>query len=156
MSALTSGCERPRAGLVILTGSALSLKPAAMPNRFDKRSQEHLQGVHPDLVKVMVEAYTFASPLFIITEGLRTESRQRELVAAGASRTMNSRHLTGHAVDVAIIIAGEVRWDWPLYVRLAANVKHSAMKVGIPIVWGGDWTQFRDGPHFELERGAYP
>jgi peptidoglycan L-alanyl-D-glutamate endopeptidase CwlK len=97
------------------------------------------------------------SPLdFLITEGLRTEARQRELVAAGASKTMRSRHLTGHAVDVAVLIGREVRWDWPLYAQLSQTVKAAATAEGVAITWGGDWPRFRDGPHYELRRAEYP
>ena len=120
----------------------------------DPRSERNLQGVHPDLVKVIRRARTQAS--FIVTEGVRTVERQRQLVAAGASRTMSSRHLTGHAVDVAALVGTEVRWDWPLYKRIADVVKQEALKEGVSIVWGGDWRTFRDGPHFELDRREYP
>jgi peptidoglycan L-alanyl-D-glutamate endopeptidase CwlK len=97
------------------------------------------------------------SPLdFMITEGLRTEARQRQLVAAGASKTMRSRHLTGHAVDVAVLIGREVRWDWPLYSQLAVAIKAAAATEGVAITWGGDWPRFRDGPHYELDRRVYP
>ena len=75
---------------------------------------------------------------------------------AGASRTLNSRHLTGHAVDVAALIEGQVRWDWPLYGRIAGAFKAAARDLNIPLTWGGDWTRLRDGPHFELDRRAYP
>ena len=118
------------------------------------RDRQRLAGVHPDLVRV-IEAARLRSP-FIITEGLRTAARQRELMAAGATRTLNSRHLTGHAVDVAVLVAGEVRWDWPLYVRLSEVVKGVAAAEGVPITWGGDWRGFRDGPHYELPWERYP
>jgi peptidoglycan L-alanyl-D-glutamate endopeptidase CwlK len=91
-----------------------------------------------------------------VTEGLRTKERQRQLVAAGASRTMNSRHLTGHAVDVAALVGGKVRWDWPLYAVIAEHMKAAARELGVAIVWGGDWKSFRDGPHVELDRKRYP
>lgn len=118
------------------------------------RDMQRLAGVHPDLVRVISRAR--ASADFIVTEGLRTEARQRQLVAAGASQTMASRHLTGHAVDLAALVNGTVRWDWPLYDRLAQAVKKAAADEGVPIVWGGDWPKFRDGPHFELDRRQYP
>ena len=82
--------------------------------------------------------------------------RQRELVAAGASKTMKSRHLTGHAIDFAPIIAGEVTWKWPPFIVLAAMFKKAAAELGIAIVWGGDWKSFKDGPHVELDRSQYP
>jgi len=119
------------------------------------RSRERLKGVHPDLVAV-IERAAQLGPAFIVTEGMRTAERQRQLVAAGASRTMNSRHLTGHAVDLAALVDGKVRWDWPLYHKLAASVKQAAAERNVAIVWGGDWKTFPDGPHFELARAAYP
>lgn len=118
------------------------------------RDRQRLTGVHPDLVRVIIRAREYDE--FIVTEGLRTTDRQRQLVAKGASQTMNSRHLTGHAVDLAATMDGEVRWDWPLYHDLAKAVKRAAAEEQVPIVWGGDWPTFRDGPHFELERGRYP
>ncbi len=86
---------------------------------------------------------------------MRTKARQEQLVKAGASRTMNSRHLTGHAVDLAALVGGRIRWDWPLYASLADAMKTAAKELGVAIVWGGDWPRFRDGPHFELDRKIY-
>ena len=118
------------------------------------RDMQRLSGVHPDLVRVISRAR--ASADFVVTEGLRSTERQRQLVAAGASQTMASRHLTGHAVDLAALVGGVVRWDWPLYDRLAQAVKKAAAEEEVAIVWGGDWPKFRDGPHFELEWRRYP
>lgn len=121
------------------------------------RCETRMQGVHPDLVWVIRTAANAYSPReFIVTEGVRTLERQKELIAAGASRTMNSRHLTGHAIDLAVKVGKEVRWDWPLYTELGLIVKQVAEGLGVPIVWGGDWKSFRDGPHFELDRSVYP
>ena len=120
------------------------------------RSQKAMIGVHPDLVRVVRRAIQVSEIDFTVTEGVRTMARQRELVAKGASRTLNSRHLTGHAVDLAALINGKVEWAWPLYGRLAGAMKYAAQEVGVPIRWGGDWTTFRDGPHFELPRSIYP
>lgn len=122
---------------------------------FGKRSRGRLEGVHQDLIIVMTLALDRSSIDFGITEGLRTKARQKQLVESGASRTMNSRHLTGHAVDIACYLAGELRWDWPLYEKAAEYVKKAASDYGIPIVWGGDWRSFKDGPHFELSRRHY-
>jgi peptidoglycan LD-endopeptidase CwlK len=120
------------------------------------KSEHRLQGVHPDLVRVVRRALELTSVDFAVTEGLRTKERQAELVAKGASQTMNSRHLTGHAVDLAAVVGGEIRWDWPLYDKLAQAMKSAAGELNIPIVWGGDWKTLRDGPHFELDRRSYP
>lgn len=117
------------------------------------RSEKNLTGVHPDLVKVVRLASERAS--FIVTEGLRTAERQAQLVAAGASKTQKSRHLTGHAVDLAALVGNEVRWDWPLYKKLADVMKQAAQELNIPIEWGGDWRTFKDGPHFQLPWDKY-
>ena len=120
------------------------------------RSRQRLQGVHPDLVKVVERAIQTTTVDFAVLEGLRTAQRQKELVAAGASQTLNSRHLTGHAVDLGAVVAGSVRWDWPLYAKIAEAMKSAAKELSVPIVWGGDWRTFKDGPHFELDRKRYP
>jgi peptidoglycan L-alanyl-D-glutamate endopeptidase CwlK len=124
--------------------------------KFSAASESKLVGVHPDLQRVMRRAILETPVDFRITEGLRTLARQKQLVAAGASQTMRSRHLTGHAVDVVALVGGKVRWDWPLYARIAAAVKAAAIAENVPIVWGGDWKSLRDGPHFELDRRTYP
>lgn len=127
-----------------------------MSFRLSARSRARMKGVHPALVGVM-EAAILTTPVdFMITEGLRTPRRQAELVRAGASRTLNSRHLTGHAVDVAALVEGAVRWDWPLYPRIAEAIKAAARTRGVALIWGGDWPRLRDGPHFELDRAVFP
>lgn len=127
-----------------------------MPFKFSARSLKNLQGVHPDLLNICHRALEISPFDFLITEGLRTVERQQQLVAAGASRTMNSRHITGHAIDFAPIVEGGVRWDWPLFPPIATSFKQAAAEFGVPIVWGGDWAKFRDGPHVELDRKSYP
>src|SRR5690606_19512588 len=106
-------------------------RPAAAAGRggpvmgyaFSSRSLKRLEGVHPRLVALAREAIALSPVDFMITEGLRTKARQAALVKAGASRTWRSRHLTGHAIDVAALVDGQVRWDWPLYPRIAAAFK---------------------------------
>lgn len=120
------------------------------------RSRMRLRGVHPDLVRVVERALSITEVDFTITEGMRSAARQKELVAAGASQTMKSRHLTGHAVDLAALVAGQVRWDWPLYEKIAYAMKEAAIDLNVPLVWGGDWKTLKDGPHFELDRKYYP
>lgn len=122
----------------------------------NERSLKALEGVHPDLVKVVHRADELTDLEFIVTEGLRTMKRQRELVAAGASKTLKSRHITGHAVDFAPMVFGEVTWKWPAFIPIAAAFKKAAGELQIPIVWGGDWKSFKDGPHIELDRAKYP
>lgn len=124
--------------------------------RFSKRDYDRLDGVLWPLVQVMEVSITLSPAQFMIVEGMRTLEQQRIYVAKGASTTMNSRHLTGHAVDIAPLIDGKVRWDWPLYSQIAPVIKGVAQDLGIAIVWGGDWKRFPDGPHFELDRRVYP
>ncbi|MET4683227.1 M15 family metallopeptidase [Brevundimonas faecalis] len=96
------------------------------------RSRANLKGVHPDLVGVVEEAIRLTEVDFAVTEGLRSKERQ------------------------AALVDGQVRWDWPLYGRIAAAFKAAAKKRGVALTWGGDWMRLRDGPHFELDRRAYP
>ena len=124
--------------------------------KYSQRSLNSLRGIHPDLRRVIDRALQDSPLDFVVIEGLRTEERQRELVASGASRTMNSRHLTGHAVDLLPIGPNGPAFDWPLYDQLGPAVKLAADKEGVALDWGGDWKSFRDGPHFELDRAAYP
>lgn len=126
-----------------------------MTYAFGTKSAEKLSQVHPDLQKVFNEAIK-GSPLdFSITEGLRTKERQKALFDAGKSQTMNSRHLTGKAVDIAVIRDGEITWDMKYYQLVASHIKNIAKSMNIDIVWGGDWQSFKDGPHFELHRSVY-
>src|SRR5690606_3551580 len=91
----------------------------------DARGERNVVGVHPDQVRVVRRAAT--GPLsFTVTEVLRTLARQRALKASGASWPLNSRHLTGHAADLADKVTGQVRWDWPLYERLGQVMKQAA------------------------------
>jgi peptidoglycan LD-endopeptidase CwlK len=124
--------------------------------KYSQRSLNNLKGIHPDLRRVIDRALQDSPLDFVVIEGLRSEERQRQLVASGASRTMNSRHLTGHAVDLMPIGPNGPAFDWPLYDQLGPAVKLAADKLGIALDWGGDWKSFRDGPHFELDRAAYP
>ena len=127
-----------------------------MTFKLGKRSQERLAGVHPDLVRVVERAITLTTVDFTVLEGLRTPERQAQLVKAGASQTMNSRHLTGHAVDLGAWVGGQVRWDWPLYHKIAKAMKMAASDLEIAIEWGGDWQSFPDGPHWQLPWKEYP
>ena len=121
-----------------------------------RTSLHRLEGVHRDLVRVVKHAIRITPIDFTVLEGLRTPQRQAELVREGASKTLKSRHLTGHAVDLAPLIGGAVSWDWPLYHRLAPAVKAAAAAEGVTIEWGGDWRTFKDGPHWQLPWDRYP
>jgi len=89
------------------------------------RSKQRLKGVHPDLVKVVERAIEITTVDFTVLEGLRSPERQKALVEIGASQTLNSRHITGHAVDLGAWVEDEVRWDWPLYHKIASRRKNT-------------------------------
>lgn len=125
-------------------------------HKYDQRSTRNLDGVHPDLVSIVERAADLTTQPFVVTEGVRTVQRQRELVAAGASRTMKSRHLGGFAVDVAAVVGDEIRWDWPLYSKIADAMHRAADELGLAVEWGGAWRTFKDGPHFQLPAAVYP
>ena len=121
----------------------------------NQRSLDNLVDVHKDLARVVERAHALADADgldFIITEGVRTMRRQRELFAAGASKTMNSRHLTGHAIDFAPVVAGQVTWKTPAFVPIIRHFKKAAAELGVPIESGGDWRTFKDYPHIQLPR----
>ena len=120
------------------------------------RSRARLRGVHPDLIKIIERAIVITPVDFTVLEGLRTIERQKALVAAGASQTMKSRHLTGHAVDLGAWVDDQVDWSWPLYSKIADTMKQAAKDVAVPIEWCGDWLAFKDGPHFQLPWKEYP
>lgn len=118
-----------------------------------KKSKKKLEGVHPDLVKVVEQAIEITEQDFTVLEGLRDIERQRELVNTGKSTTLNSRHLTGHAVDLA---PWPISWEWEGFYPIADAMKTAADELGVSLEWGGDWKSFPDGPHFQLSRKAYP
>jgi len=119
-------------------------------NKFSQRSENNLKGVHPDLVKVVRRALQLSPIDFGITEGLRTKERQTQLVIEGKSQTMNSRHITGHAVDVFAYPTSAGSWEWKYYEQIAFAFKQAAEELVVPIEWGGDWRTLKDGPHFQL------
>lgn len=127
-----------------------------------QRSLTRLETVHPDLVRVVKRAAAMSSLDFTVLEGVRTLDRQAQLVKSGASKTNNSRHLPhpsdgkSRAVDLGAMIGGEVRWDWPLYHKLADTMEAAAKVEGVAIEAGARWKKFPDGPHYQLPWKAYP
>lgn len=149
-----------------------------MAFKLSKRSLQRLEGVQPALVEVVQFAITVTKIDFGVTEGLRTVERQRELVASGASQTMDSKHIKGMAVDLVAYIGDRVSWELNLYDDLADAMRLGAIEIGVPVRWGGAWNvpdirewdgtmqdamdyyvdsrrqqrrrPWIDGPHFEL------
>ncbi len=114
-----------------------------------KRSTDNLIGVHPDLVRVVKRALELSPVDFTVIEGLRTKERQAELLKQGFTRTMNSRHIIGQAVDIVPL---PVDWNNPKPFGLVAEaMKKAADELGVKITWGGDFKTFVDLPHYQIE-----
>ena len=124
--------------------------------KLGKKSLSNLKGVHPDLVKVVKRAIELTECDFTISEGLRTKERQAQLLKEKKTTTSNSRHLTGHAVDLAAWVDGTVSWNWDHYYKIAEAVKQAAKELNISIEWGGEWKSFPDAPHWQLPWSKYP
>ncbi len=112
-----------------------------------------MKGNHTDLRKVCDLALQLSHVDFIITEGKRTRERQIKLVQQGASKTLDSRHIQGMAVDV-VEVGGDYNKEKMIQISMA--FKEAAKLLSIPINWGGDWKSFKDTPHFELDKKKYP
>ena len=122
--------------------------------QFSQRSLNNLKGVDSRLVVVASLALNQSPFDFIVTEGLRTKARQVQLKKQGKTRTLRSRHLTGHSIDIAVLTrAKKVTWEFAYYQQVADKFKEIAAAHGIPIEWGGDWKSFKDGVHFQIRRG---
>jgi peptidoglycan L-alanyl-D-glutamate endopeptidase CwlK len=151
--------------------------------KLGESSKKELQGVHPDLVAVVKRAIELTVQDFSVHDGIRTLAEQKKLVAGGASQTLDSRHITGHAVDLVPYINGKLRWEWDPIYMIADAVRKAAQELGTSIRWGGAWDvdftessesaedlvaqyvarrkasglrAFIDGPHFELPKAKYP
>lgn len=129
--------------------------------RLSKASREKLAKCHPDLRKVVERAIQLTTVDFKVGETIRTPERQKQLVQAGASQTLKSRHLAhpkdglSRAVDLIALVDGKVSWDWPLYYKIADAMKQAAAELKTPLEWGGDWKMM-DGPHYQLPWKQYP
>ena len=148
-----------------------------MSFKLSQRSLDKLEGVHPDMVKCVTSAINYSKVDFGVICGMRSEAEQRELVQKGASKTMKSKHLIGHAVDLMAYVGSRASWELNLYDDIADAMKEAAIKEGKSIRWGAAWHKplnewdgsaedlmnqyidirrsegrrpFIDGPHFEL------
>ena len=143
-----------------------------------KTSHDRLFGVDEKLVKVVKRAIELTTVDFGVIEGLRTIETQEAYVKAGKSKTMNSKHLTGQAVDLMAYVGSKPSWELNLYDEIADAMRQAAIKHQVAIRWGAAWNvpdirqwdgsmeqamnyyidtrrnegkrPFIDGPHFEL------
>jgi peptidoglycan L-alanyl-D-glutamate endopeptidase CwlK len=134
-----------------------------------QRSLDNMKGLHPDLIRVLNRALQTSPTMLVVTEGLRTLERQKELLRIGATKTLKSRHLKqadgyGHAFDFYALVDinkdGKVSFEEMANVRLmlgiADAIKKAAAEERVSVTYGGDWRKFKDYPHFELNRAVYP
>lgn len=129
--------------------------------QLDARSERNLVGVHDKLVGVMRRAHEIlgeseAGVSFVVTDGVRTKDEQAGLIKAGASWTMDSKHLPqadgfAHATDIAATLKGSVRWDWSLYHTVAAAVRQAALEQAVQVRWGGVWDKLLNDLKGELD-----
>jgi peptidoglycan L-alanyl-D-glutamate endopeptidase CwlK len=118
-----------------------------------QKSEHNLTGVDERLCRVVRRAITLTTVDFTVFEGLRSQERQAQLYREGVSRTLNSYHLTGHAVDLVPWIAGRAQWQAPACVQVAIAVRLSALHFDIEVTWGAVWDKpLNDLDPTELER----
>ena len=142
-----------------------------MSYKLGKRSRERLEGVRPSLIALIEYSlehkdcpYDFGIPR---DGGLRTERRQAELYSKGRGAggkivtyvdgfRKKSKHQAksdgyGHAFDIYGIDKGTATWSPSILKQIAEHIKKCAVELEINIEWGGDWTSFKDMPHFQLK-----
>lgn len=108
--------------------------------KLSTRSLNKLVGVNPKLVSVVKRAIEVTTIDFGVIQGLRTAAEQKALVAKGASQTMDSKHLTGNAVDVMAYIGSRDSWELNLYDDIAAAFRTAARELGVKVRWGAAWN----------------
>lgn len=145
-----------------------------MKYKLSKRSLDNLVGVHPNLVKVIKAAIVDSPVDFTIVCGLRTTKQQQDIFAQGRTKpgmkvtnADGRRNLSNHqdeadgkkdglgaAVDIYPFYLGKVQVNHKDTIKnlklIAAHIKATGAKMGIKIVWGGDWRSPYDPPHFQL------
>lgn len=107
--------------------------------KLSERSLSKLQGVDALLIEAVHYAIDVTRIDFGVIEGVRSIARQKKLVNSGASRTMDSKHLTGHAVDLMAYVDGRGSWELALYEEIAEAMKFGARETGLSIRWGAAW-----------------
>lgn len=121
------------------------------------KSLDRLKGVHPELVEVVKRAIEITPIDFMVIEGVRSVEQQKQNVAKGVSKTMNSKHLVqsdgySHAVDLGPLVGKQIPWDdFSKFKQVSEAMKKAASELGVRITWGGDWKTLVDGPHYQIE-----
>ena len=110
-----------------------------MSFKLSTRSRGNLEGVDVGLIAVVDYAIAVTKIDFGVICGLRTMEEQEALVAKGASKTMKSKHLDGHAVDLMAYIGSRGSWELNVYDEIADAMKEGAEAAGIGVRWGAAW-----------------
>ena len=133
-----------------------------MTYKLGKQSEIKLQGVHPDLVKIVRWAIELTSQDFTVICGLRSKEAQIAMYEQGRTKagkivtwTRTSRHITGHAVDLCAWVDGKISWTESYYPDIVDAMEQAAKELGIPLRCGADFKN-PDWGHFELPKEAYP
>ena len=115
--------------------------------KFGKGSLRELVGVHPYLAFAAQKAIERTEFDFGVFDGVRTAKEQRKLVARGTSKTSNSYHLYGLAIDLVPYFDSKYNWDGKRalkYFNEIAKVMNDIIKeYDLPIkhgfaMWGWD------------------
>lgn len=129
-----------------------------MSFRLGAKSEANLVGVKAPIVAVVRRAILITEIDFAVHEGVRQLERQRKLVASGASRTLDSYHLTGDAVDLVPYVDGVLRWEHALCNEVARAMFEASGQLGVPLIWGRVWDTALielDPEDFDGERALY-
>ncbi len=124
-----------------------------MPS-FGKKSLDLLATCHPDLQAVLNESIKITD--FTVLCGHRDEKEQNEAFAKGFSKVKypNSKHNStpSEAVDCAPYPISWDKKDEYRFHYMAGVILTVAKMLHKQIEWGGDWTKFKDLPHFEKKK----
>ena len=124
--------------------------------KFGSRSLKCLATVHEDLRWLCNEAIKISLLDFGVYEGLRSLEQQEIYVRQGKSKTFNSRHLHGMAVDIVVLVDGKADWSVEAYQKILPAFRRASEDIDVPFEWGGDFYNFVDAPHFQLPHDSYP
>lgn len=126
-----------------------------MNYKLSTKSIERLKGLHPVLSSIVMLAIKISDVDFSVIDGVRSKEKQAQYVKDGLSKTLDSYHLTGHAVDLYPWVDGKTSHDHFHYAQLNEAMQKAAKQLGYEVEWGGNWKSFVDKPHFQINRNVY-
>lgn len=122
---------------------------------FGTRSQANLAGCHPDLVQVANAAIQRID--FAVIEGHRGQGRQNALCAAGESKEQypHSAHNCSPSLAFDYVFwpfdGSDKAWADDAAFKAVADVMiEEGAKLGIVLLWGGNWKSLGDTDHIQL------